>query len=142
MKNFFIQGPITPQFIADSISKHQTKTSIGAHSIFLGQIRADEKENSVVTAIEYTAHEEMALLEMHKIREATFQRFDITCMHVYHSLGKVNSGEICLFVFSSSQHRKECTAAIEHLVEQIKKKLPIFGKEILEDNSHVWKENN
>lgn len=141
MKKVFHEGPISPQFIADSIAKHQTKTSIGAHQIFLGQVRADEIDGKTVTAIEYTAHEEMAEKIFHEIREATFEAFQITCMHIHHSLGTVKAGEICLFVFISSGHRDVANKAIVHLVEEIKTKVPVFGKEILEDGTHVWKEN-
>ena len=62
-------------------------------------------------------------------------------MHIYHSIGKVKIGEICLFVFVSSKHRKEVQKAIEFLVEEIKSQAPIFGKEIFNDNSHQWKIN-
>lgn len=141
MKKVFHDGPISPQFIADSIAKHQTKTSIGAHQIFLGQVRADEIDGKTVTAIEYTAHEEMAEKIFHEIREATFESFSLTCMHIHHSLGTVKAGEICLFVFVSSGHRDVANKAIVHLVEEIKTKVPVFGKEILEDGTHVWKEN-
>jgi len=47
-KNYFIQGSIKPQFIAEQIAKHSTKHNIGAHSIFLGQVRADEIDNKKV----------------------------------------------------------------------------------------------
>jgi len=140
-KNVFINGAISPEKIGSSIAHHQVKTEIGAHDIFLGQVRADEIEGKKVTAIDYTAYEEMALEEFHQIREATFEKFDLTCMHVYHSLGKVKTGEISLFVFTSSPHRKAAMDACRYLVEEIKAKVPIFGKEILEDNTHVWKEN-
>ncbi len=43
-KNIFVQGPVLSSFIADSIQKHSTKTDIGAHSIFLGQVRSDDIE--------------------------------------------------------------------------------------------------
>jgi molybdopterin synthase catalytic subunit len=46
----FVIGPISPQFIADSISKHSTKKIIGAHDIFLGQVRNDIIENKTVQA--------------------------------------------------------------------------------------------
>lgn len=141
IKNVFRQGAIPPEFISDSIAKHQSKTAIGAHSIFLGQIRADQVEGKTVTAIEYTAHEEMANQILHDIREATFDTFDLTCMHIYHSLGHVAVGEICLFVFVSAPHRKVVFEALEHLVERIKKEAPIFGKEIFEDQTHQWKVN-
>ncbi|CAG5078008.1 molybdenum cofactor biosynthesis protein MoaE [Parvicella tangerina] len=141
MKNIFVEGPISPQKIADSIAHHQVKTQIGAHEIFLGQIRADQIEGKTVAAIEYTAYEEMVLKTAHEIRESAFEKFDITCMHIYHSLGTVKTGEICLFVFTSSAHRKEAREACTYLVENIKEQLPIFGKEIFEDETHQWKVN-
>lgn len=138
----FIQGAITPTFIADSIAKHSGKTTIGAHDIFLGQVRNDIIDNKTVAAIEYSAYEEMAENLFHEIREAIFVKYDIVCMHIYHSLGLVKTGEICLFVFVSAKHRKDAFDACRDLVEQIKAMTPIWGKEIFEDDSHVWKQNN
>jgi molybdopterin synthase catalytic subunit len=140
-KNIFVQGPIAASFIGDSIQKHNTKTEIGGHSIFLGQVRADIIDEKKVVAIEYTAYEDMALEKMHAIREEIFAKYPLTCMHVYHSLGKVAAGEICLFVFTSSAHRKAAIEACNETVERIKAELPIWGKELLEDATYQWKEN-
>jgi molybdopterin synthase catalytic subunit len=141
IKNIFYQGAIPASFIAERIQKHNTQTAIGAHSIFLGQIRADEKDGKKITAIEYTAYEEMALEKMHGIREAIFEKYPLTCMHVHHSLGKIKSGEICFFVFTSSAHRKAAIDACQETVERIKTELPIWGKEFFEDETYQWKEN-
>jgi molybdopterin synthase catalytic subunit len=141
-KNVFKEGAITSEFIGNSIYKHQTKTSIGAHNIFLGQVRADVIDNKTVCAIEYTAYEAMANAKFHDIREAAFEKFELTCMHIYHSLGKVNVGEICLFVFVSSPRRKVVFEALEFIVEAIKADVPVFGKEIFDDESHQWKQNS
>jgi molybdopterin synthase catalytic subunit len=62
-------------------------------------------------------------------------------MHVHHSLGDVHAGEICLFVFTSSAHRKPAIDACEECVERIKAELPIWGKEIIDDNEYQWKVN-
>ena len=140
-KNIFVQGAISASFIADSIQKHSSNKAIGAHSIFLGQVRADSVNDIPVTAIEYTAFEEMVLPIMYSIREAIFAKYDLTCMHIYHSLGKVDSGEICLFVFTSSVHRAMAIDACEEVVERIKKELPIWGKELFEKPEYQWKEN-
>ena len=140
-KNIFIQGPISPQFVADDIQKHSTKTSIGAHNIFLGQVRDDIIEGKRVVAIEYSCYEEMALEKMHAIRESIFAKYDLTCMHVYHSLGRVNVGEISLFVFTSSKHRRAAIDACNELVELLKKELPVWGKELFADETHTWKQN-
>lgn len=142
VKQIFTQGAIPAEFIATSIAKHQSKTSIGAHSIFLGQVRADQIDGKTVTAIEYTAYEDMANAKCDEIREATFAKYSLTCMHIHHSLGVVHAGEICLFIFVSAPRRKAVFEAIEYLVEEIKAKLPVFGKEVFEDDTHQWKVNN
>jgi len=138
-KNIFIQGPIAASFIADSIQKHSAKTEIGGHTIFLGQVRADTIDNKEVAYIEYTSYEEMALEKMHVIREDIFAKYDLTCMHVYHSLGKVKAGEISLFVFTSSPHRKAAIDACEETVERLKMELPVWGKEMFADETYQWK---
>lgn len=141
-KNVFREGAISSDFIATSIAKHQSKTSIGAHNVFLGQVRADDINGKVVNAIEYSAYEDMANKKFHEIREATFEKFNLTCMHIYHSLGKVSVGEICLYVFVSSPRRIEVFKALEYVVEAIKAEVPVFGKELFEDQSHQWKVNS
>ena len=137
----FVEGTITPGFISNAIAKHSTKTGIGAHQIFLGQIRADEKENGVVQSIEFTAYREMAEKQYSEIREELFDTYSLSCMHVYHSLGNIRVGEINLFVFVSSKHRKDATEACRELVEKIKNDLPIWGKEIFGKENYSWKVN-
>ncbi|UKT62264.1 molybdenum cofactor biosynthesis protein MoaE [Pedobacter mucosus] len=141
VKNIFVNGAIEPGFIANSIANHSAKTNIGGHSIFLGQVRKDEIDGKFVTSIDYTAFEELALEKMQAIREDIFNKYSLTCMHIHHSLGIIKTGEICLFVFTSSAHRKPAIDACEEVVERIKAELPIWGKEIFEDESHQWKEN-
>lgn len=140
-KNIFVQGAIPSEKIANSIQNHSTKTEIGAHSLFLGQVRADKKNGSTVKAIEYTAYEEMALKKAFEIREDIFEKYPLSCMHIHQSLGEVKTGEICLFVFTSSKRRKAAIDACEELVERIKKELPVWGKEIFENDDKSWKVN-
>jgi molybdopterin synthase catalytic subunit len=78
---------------------------------------------------------------MYSIREDIFGKYPLTCMHVHHSLGSVDAGAICLFVFTSAPHRKEAIEACAETVERIKAELPIWGKELFEDDTHQWKAN-
>ncbi len=142
MKKVFLEGAISPAFIADSIAKHQGKHSIGAHNIFLGQVRGDEVDGKKVESIEFSNYEEMANEKLHEIREAAFEKFDLTCLHIYHSLGNVKVGEICIFVFVSAPRRKQVYEATEWLVNQVKTEVPIFGKEIFENEESQWKVNS
>ena len=141
MKNFFLNGPISPDFISNSIYKHQIKHNIGAHNIFLGQVRKDTIKSNVVSAIEYSAYEEMANKKITDIRESTFEKFDLTCLHIYHSLGVVEVGQIGFFVFVSSSRRKNIYNATKFIVDMIKNTVPIFGKEIFENKEYNWKVN-
>jgi molybdopterin synthase catalytic subunit len=100
IRNIFIEGPIDPTFVAESIAKHTIKTNIGGHSIFLGQIREDSINDKKVWSIEFTAYQEMALEKSHEIREEIITKYGLTCAHIYHSLGNINVGEICLVYFS------------------------------------------
>jgi len=142
VKKVLMQGSISPDFIAQSIARHQSKTGIGAHDIFLGQVRADVIDGKTVGAIEYTAYEPMAEAKFAEIREQAFKKYALSCMHIYHSMGTVKAGGICLFVFVSAPHRKVTFEALEFVVETLKKEVPVFGKELFEDSSYQWKTNS
>ena len=141
-KNVFIEGPISSEFIAQSIAKHSSQTNIGAHAIFLGQVRQDKMGDAAVVGIEYSSYPEMADEIFHQMREETFAKFPLTCMHIYHSLGLVKAGEISLFVFTSAIHRREALDACDWIVERIKKEAPVWGKEILDNHKDSWKTNS
>jgi molybdopterin synthase catalytic subunit len=138
----FIEGPITHEYIAAIIQQYSLNKAIGAHSIFLGQVRRDEINGSHVASIEYTTHAEMASYRFHEIQASLFEKYKLTGLTIYHSLGKVKAGEICLFILAVSAHRAEAMAACSEAVELVKSELPVWGKLILENAAAQWKENN
>lgn len=138
----FIHGPIDPNSIAESIARHSAKTAIGAHELFLGQVRADRIDGKDVIAIDFSAYEEMALKEMKAIREETFSKWPLACLHVHHSIGPIRAGELCFMVFASAAHRKEAREAVAFVTDQVKQRLPIFGKEMFASGDHAWKVNH
>jgi len=137
---FFVDGPVRPESIAEQISRQQKFRKRGAHAIFLGQVRADEKEGKRVKEIVYSAYQAMAEREIEKIRLAMMEKFGLDELEIFHSLGTVRAGEISLFVLASSGHRKAALSSIEEIVNTIKTNVPIWKKEILEDQSHRWVE--
>jgi molybdopterin synthase catalytic subunit len=140
--NIFIEGPISTEFIAGIIHLHGLYTAIGAHSIFLGQVRSDEADGSRVAAIEYTAHAEMALEKLNEIQAELFEKYQLTGLNIFHSIGKVPAGKICFFVLVVSKHRAEAIAACNEAVDRVKSELPVWGKLIFENATVQWKENN
>ena len=142
-RDIFVEGAIPASFIGESIAKHATRTDIGGHEIFLGQVRADLIDGRTVGTIEYSAYRDMANEQMTVIREEAFARWpQMTCLHVHHSQGVINAGELCFMVFASAPHRQQAREAVAYVTDEVKKRLPIFGKEILSDETHIWKSND
>ena len=104
-------------------------------------MRGDVIDGQTVEAIEFSCYQEMAEKKLDDIREETFEKFSLTCMHIYHSLGTIPLGEICFFVFVSAPHRTEVYEATEYIVNRVKSEVPIFGKELLGEGQHQWKTN-
>jgi len=134
-------GHIAGTEILFQIQEGQADYKTGAYNLFLGQVRQDIIADKVVSQIEYSTYHEMALETLQLICKESLLNFKLTYISIIHGLGKIDKGEICLFVLVRSGHRKECFEACQHLVERIKKEVPIWGKEIFEDNTHSWKIN-
>jgi len=140
--NYLIDGPITQNVIAHLVKMIGGRTESGGHSMFLGQVRADEINGKKVEAIEYSAYETMVKVEVEKIKETVFSEFfDVNTVDILHSTGIVKAGEISFLVFISAGHRHQAIEACSKTVELIKEKLPVWKKEVFDDNSHVWKQN-
>ena len=138
-ENILISGPITPEIVSAGVSRLGNNTGLGGHSIFLGQVRSDMKGLKKVKAIEYSAYGEMVNKEAVIITEAVLKEFnDVNSIYILHSTGIVLAGEISLMVLVSSGHRHHAIAACTKTVELIKEKLPVWKKEIFEDNTHEW----
>jgi molybdopterin synthase catalytic subunit len=138
----FIEGPVPTSAIAEIVAKAGLNKESGAHSLFVGQVRRDEAEGKSVKAIEYSAYEEMVIPEADKINKTILSENDgVISLEIIHSKGLVKAGEISLLVMTSSKHRAQSITACARAVDLIKERLPIWKKEIFEDESERWKEN-
>lgn len=139
-EDYLVSGPINTEKISNLIPFGQGDHEIGAHALFLGQVRADEDEGKNVIKIIYSAYEEMVIEEAQKIEDEIFRMFDdIRQVKILHSIGDVKTGEISMVVSIASGHRGQAFDACKETVEKIKEKLPIWKMEIFDDNSHRWK---
>ena len=140
--NYLIEGPVTSGIIASLIEKMATDNKAGGHTYFLGQVRADEIDGKTVVAIDYSAYESMVKAQADKIITSILSEFeDVRTVRILHSTGIVKAGEISLAVLVSAGHRKQAIDACAKTVELIKELLPVWKKEIFDDNSHAWREN-
>lgn len=142
MSQTLINGPITAAIISERISFVGENRECGAHSIFLGQVRPDIVDGKKVEAIEYSAYAKMVEEETGSIKGQIYSGYgDIHSVEILHSVGIVKAGEISLFVMVSGGHRDQATTGCRQAVELIKDRLPVWKKELFEDDTYRWKEN-
>jgi molybdopterin synthase catalytic subunit len=137
---YLTDGPVSQELITQLIDKIGGKKDSGGHMIFLGQVRADDINGKTVKAIEYSAYAEMVNIEAENIKKTIFSEFpDVKSVDIIHSTGIVRAGEISLLVLVSAGHRLQAIQACSKAVELIKANLPVWKKEIFNDDSHLWK---
>jgi molybdopterin synthase catalytic subunit len=109
----------------------------GAVVLFAGVVRADETDRRVVK-IHYECYTEMAEKELAAIVEETTSGFDVRKITVLHRVGDVPAGEISLLVVVASGHRKAAFDASVSIVDEIKKRVPIWKKECYDNDTFRW----
>jgi molybdopterin synthase catalytic subunit len=143
MGQYLINSPIFPDIISTHLAKVGSRKDTGGHSVFLGQVRNDILGGKRVAAIDYSAYEPMLNGEADKIVDEIKKEFnDVISLVILHSTGIVKAGEVSLMVIVSAGHRDHATRACSQAVELIKERLPVWKKEIFEDDSHRWREND
>lgn len=132
MKSRYLTGgPITPVLISELMTLGNTDPGAGAVSVFIGRVRDDEYDGRRVTAIEYSAYEDMVEKEAEEIVRTVRAAFsDVRSVIIVHSKGVVKAGEASLFIMITSGHRDHGTRACRHTLEMVKEKLPIWKKEL------------
>jgi molybdopterin synthase catalytic subunit len=136
---YLVNGPVTLKEISPLMERMGAKTNAGGHSVFMGQVRADEISGKIVKAIEYSAYEAMVKAQTEKIIDEILAEYpDAQSVEILHSTGIVKTGEISLFVLVSAGHRQQAILACAKTVELIKERLPVWKKEIYEDDTHIW----
>jgi len=113
----------------------------GAIVTFTGTTRDNFMDKQVKT-LSYECFEEMALNEMLSICEEANNAFP-GCHKIYleHKLGEVPVKEISVVCTVSSEHREEGFECCKWIMSELKKRVPIWKKEVFIDNSSIWKEN-
>jgi molybdopterin synthase catalytic subunit len=142
MSDYLVKGPVTPELISRLIGFSDEKNDAGGISAFIGRVRADKSGNKTVVAIDYSAYDEMVNSVASGIKADIMLEFtDVKSVKILHSAGIVRAGEISLFVLVEAGHRREAMDACSQTVELIKAKLPVWKRELYDNESHEWKQN-
>lgn len=107
-------------------------SSSGSLLIFCGTIR-DNNLGKSVDYLEYESYIDMAKLKLKEIADFSISKWGLNNLKIIHRIGKIEISEISLLIIASSPHRNESFRAIEYIVSELKKSVPIWKKEYYSD---------
>jgi molybdopterin synthase catalytic subunit len=99
----------------------------GAVVDFWGVVRPIE-DGREIEGIDYEAHHEMAKHQLERIAEQAAEEFGLEVVIVHHRIGFIAVGEASLFLRVASPHRSEGFRASQWIVDDLKKKVPIWKR--------------
>ncbi len=109
----------------------------GGFCSFEGWVR-DSNEGKKVSGLEYEAYAELALIEGAAIVEEAKARFDILTVQSVHCTGNLKVGDLAVWVGVSAAHRDHAFRACRYIIDEIKRRLPIWKKEHYLDGATAW----
>ena len=108
----------------------------GGVDVFIGTVR-EATQGKRVVRLEFEAYDSMALREMRKIAEQTFERWPVQAVAMHHRTGALQVGEVAVVIAVSAAHRAAAFEACRYAIDTLKQSVPIWKKEIFEDGE-VW----
>ena len=131
MKKIHIQeGQLDPSLILDT----GVNPGDGSDILFCGRVRNNSKGKNVVH-IDYQVYPEMAVREMDKIADEAITEWKLNRCVIVHRYGRVMPGEISILILVSSPHREESYISSKYIIDEIKKRVPVWKKEVYDDGS-------
>jgi molybdopterin synthase catalytic subunit len=109
----------------------------GAALLFLGAVR-EVSDGRAVTGIDYAAYEAMALRELQSIVVEAAVRFDTADIRVVHRLGELGVEEVSVAIAVAHPHRDGAYAASRWVIEELKRRVPIWKREHYADGTREW----
>ena len=135
------------------IKKNKIKTSVaeafiksssyGASIIFNGTVR-NINENKKVTGMTYDSHDELVIKSFEEIYKETDEKLNIKdkAIFIEHIKGYVDLGEITIIIAVGCKHRDQAYVLSRYIIEEIKKRSPIWKKEHYENEDSEWLKGN
>ena len=121
----------------DTLLTEVSHPANGGTCVFLGTVRNGPDEQGV-TAIEYSAYEEMVEAEFVRLVADARARWPDARIAVRHRLGTIPVGEASIAIAAAGPHRAQAFEACRYVIEEVKRRVPVWKKELRVDGSEVW----
>lgn len=125
--------PIRPRGMLDRVGAPED----GAILLFLGVVR-DHNDGAAVSGLSYDAYHEMATRVLAEIAGEAAERLGSDRVAVAHRVGELEIGDVSVAIAASSPHRAEAFDATRYVIEEIKKRLPVWKKEHYVESDSKW----
>ena len=120
-----------------------SSSNFGASIIFTGTVRNQNNDQNVI-GITYDSHDELVIKSFEEIYNEIDQKLNIKDKSVFieHAKGYLSLGEISIIIAVASKHRDEAYVLSRYIIEEIKKRSPIWKKEHYTNNESAWLKGN
>jgi molybdopterin synthase catalytic subunit len=133
-RSYLTHAPIQPGELLAAVSD----PGLGGSVLFLGSVRRSE-DDGPVAAIEYSAYEAMVAAELERILAEARARWPAAKLAAQHRVGAIPAGEASIGIAAALPHRAEAFAACRYVIEEIKRRLPVWKREVFDDGRRAWK---
>jgi molybdopterin synthase catalytic subunit len=124
---------IRPASLIEEVSSPRN----GAISVFIGTVR-EVNEGRAVTSIEYSSYIAMASAELERILDEAEELFGVSALVVEHRIGLLGLGEVSVAIAAAHPHRAPALDCSRYVIEEIKKRVPIWKMEHYADGTREW----
>lgn len=121
----------------EALKRTLAADAAGAYAAFEGWIR-DHNEGGDVTALEYEVHEAIAQKEGERVLAAARERYEVIEVACVHRVGRLEIGDCAVWVGVSAAHRGAAFDACRFIIDEIKRRLPIWKKEHYHGGEAAW----
>ena len=132
-RSSIVTSEIDPASLINEVGSPQ----YGAISLFIGTVR-EVNDGRSVTAIEYSVYKSMADAELERILDEAEERFGVSALVVEHRIGLLGLGDVSVAIAAAHAHRAPALDSIRYVIEEIKKRVPIWKKEHYADGTREW----
>ena len=121
----------------EALTREVAAEDRGAVSIFLGTVR-NSNEGRAVNGIDYSAYDAMAVAEMNRIADEASERFRGVAIALEHRIGTLQVGDVSVAIACAHAHRAQALDANRYVIEELKRRVPIWKREHYLDGTSEW----
>ena len=131
------------KILIDEAEKFISSSKFGASIFFTGTVR-NINENKKVTGITYDAHDELVIKSFEEIYQEAGEKLKIADKSVFieHIKGYLSLGDISILIAVACKHRDQAYILSRYIIEEIKKRSPIWKKEHYKNEESEWLKGN